>query len=105
MLDAVNDRAVGAAENNVAVFSHQLYDQCFLAQITHFIEVFDIKMNDTFHVRLINFYDPSVCDMFAQQHTKIWCRQWTGFVCFCQIQKRQRSTRGHGKTELPVTSF
>ena len=55
MLDAVNDRAVGAAENNVTVFSHQFHDQCFLAQITHFIEVLDIKTNDTFHVRLVIF--------------------------------------------------
>ena len=44
MLDAVNDRAVGAAENNVTVFSHQFHDQCFLTQITHFIEVLDIKI-------------------------------------------------------------
>ena len=65
MLDAVNDRAVGAAENNVTVFSHQFHDQCFLAQITHFIEVLDIKTNDTFHVRLVNFYDPPVCNVLA----------------------------------------
>ena len=91
MFDTVNDHAVGVTENNVAVFSHQLYDQCFLAQIPHFIEVFDIKMNDTLHMGLINFYDPSVCDMFAQQHTKIWCGQGTWFVRFSQIHKRQGS--------------
>ena len=65
MLDAVNDRAVGAAENNVTVFSHQFHDQCFLTQITHFIKVFNVKMNNTFHMGLINFYDPSVCNVLA----------------------------------------
>ncbi len=36
-----------------------------MADIPHFIQVFNVKIDNAFHVRLVNFYDAAVCNVFA----------------------------------------
>ena len=72
MFDTVNNFSVTVTENDIAVFSHQLYDQGFLAEIAHFIQMFNIKVNDTLHMRLVNLYDPAIGNMLAQHHAEVW---------------------------------
>ena len=85
MFDAVNNFSITVTENDIAVFSHQLYNQRFLAEIAHFIQMFNIKVNDTFHMRLVNLYDPSVCNMLAQHHTEVWRGHRAWFILVSQI--------------------
>ena len=43
MLNAVDNRAVGLTEDNIAVFAHQFHDEKLGAQIAQFIQVFNLK--------------------------------------------------------------
>ena len=52
MLDTVDDLILLIAENNIAVFSHELDDQKFTALITHFIQMLNLKTENTLHGRL-----------------------------------------------------
>ena len=47
VLDTVDDASVQITENNVAVFSHDLDDQFFPAQVTHLIQMLNIQVDDT----------------------------------------------------------
>ena len=85
MFDAVNNFSITVTENDIAVFSHQLYNQRFLAEIAHFIQMFNIEVNDTFHMRLVNLYDPSICNMLAQHHAEVWCGHRAWFILIRQI--------------------
>ena len=42
VLDAVQDHILVVAENDIAVFAHDLNDQFLLAQIAQFIEMFNV---------------------------------------------------------------
>ena len=42
VLDAVQDHILVVAENDIAVFAHDLNDQLPLAQIAQFIEMFNV---------------------------------------------------------------
>ncbi len=46
MLDTVDDLILLIAENNIAVFSHELDDQKFTALITHFIQMLNLKTEE-----------------------------------------------------------
>ena len=43
MLNAVDNRAVGLTEDDIAVFAHQFHDEKLGAQIAQFIQVFNLK--------------------------------------------------------------
>ena len=60
-------------------------DKGFVTEIPHFIQVFYLQMDDALHMGLGNAYDPPVCDMFAQNHTKCRCLQGTCLVGVRQI--------------------
>ena len=59
----------------------------FFDEIRHneFHPVFYLQMDDALHMGLGNAYDPPVCDMFAQNHTKCRCLQGTCLVGVRQI--------------------
>ena len=63
MLDAVNDRAVFLTENDIAVLSHDFHDQPLSAQIAHFIQMLQLKFQDTLQPRLGDGKDPGASDM------------------------------------------
>ena len=88
MLDAVDDDSIGITENNITVLAHQLNNQCFGAQIAHLIEMLNLKVDDTLHMRLVNTCNTSVCDMLAQHHTEIRCGHGAWLVCPGQVYKR-----------------
>ena len=46
MFDTVNDLTLIVTENNIAVFSHDLDDQIFPAEVTKFIEMFNFRSVD-----------------------------------------------------------
>ena len=52
------------------MFSHDLDDQFFAAQIAQFVQMFDRKMDDPFQFRLPDIDDPSAADVFAQSMQK-----------------------------------
>ena len=65
VLDAVNDRAVFLTENDIAVLSHDLYDQLFSAQVAHFVQMLQLKFQDTLQPRLGDGKDPGASDMLS----------------------------------------
>ncbi len=65
MLDAVDHGAVLIAKDNIGMFSHQFNDKGLMTDIPHFIQVFNLQMDDALQMGLGNAYDPPVCDMFA----------------------------------------
>ena len=85
MLDAGDYGAVLIAKDNIGMFSHQFNDKGFVTEIPHFIQVFYLQMDDALHMGLGNAYDPPICDMFAQNHTKCRCLQGTCLVGVRQI--------------------
>ena len=72
MFDAVNNFSITVTENDIAVFSHDLDDQIFPAEVTKFIEMFNCKMNDTFKSRLPDINNAAAADMFTKKHTEVW---------------------------------
>ena len=52
MLDTVKDHAILPAENQITVFSHQLHNQKLTAQVSHFIQMFNLKAENPFQGRL-----------------------------------------------------
>ena len=102
MFDAVNDLSVRCAEDDVAVFSHDLDDQFFAAQIAQFVQMFDRKMDDPFQFRLPDIDDPSAADVFAQKHAEVRRGHGRGFVCVCQVDKRKGGVRADEEPPLSV---
>ena len=45
-------------------FPHQFDDQDFGAQIAKLIQMFNLEVDDAFHMRLIDLRDTSVCNVF-----------------------------------------
>ena len=73
VLDAVDDLFVFIQEDQVAVFAHQLDDQCMPAQIPHFIQVFHLKAEDALETGLRHGQNAPVLQMFAQKHAESRC--------------------------------
>ena len=46
MLDTVDDLVLFVAEDDVAVFPHDLDDQCLLAQVAKLVQMLDPKLDD-----------------------------------------------------------
>ena len=67
--------------------------------------MFDLKIDDTLHIRLPDLCNASVCDMLAQQHTEIRRSHRTWLVVPGQINERKGSTCGEEQTLLSVLSF
>ena len=80
VLDAVDDLAALRAEDDVAVLSHDLHDEFLAAQIAHFIQMLNGKVDDTLELRLTNINDTSASDMFPQKHAKVRRCHRGGFI-------------------------
>ena len=65
MYDAVEDHVVLIAEDDVAVFSHELDHDEFSPEIAHLIEMLDLDPDDPLQSRLGHGDDPAVCDMLS----------------------------------------
>ena len=85
MFDTVNDLTLIVTENNIAVFSHDLDDQIFPAEVTKFIEMFNCKMNNTLKSRLPDINNAAAADMFAKKHTEVWGSHRTWLILRGQI--------------------
>ena len=105
MFDTVDDHSLFIAENNIAVFAHDLNDQGFAAQISKFIQVLDLEADDPLQGRLGNAYDAAICNMFSQKHTEIRRSHRTWFVISGQIDQRQGCTCGDDQSHLPFRRF
>ena len=92
MLDAVNDCHIRLTENDIAVFAHQFHNKYFLTDIPHLIEMFNMKMQDTFQSGLGNGKNFAAVDMFAQQHAEVRRYSRIGRRIICQINQWQRGT-------------
>ena len=89
MFDTVEDRAVRAAENDIAVFSHQFDDKQLAAEVTHLVQMFDLKMNTAFQTRLADGHDASASDVLAKQHAEIRGSHGSLLVGIRQICQRK----------------
>jgi len=105
MLDAVDDLIGIRTEDNIAVLSHDLHDQIFPAQIAQLIQMLDLKQQDSLEGRLCDGQDPSSADVFPKQHTEVRRRHVAGFVCSCQIDKRQACACREEKPEISFSGF
>ena len=81
---------------------HKLHDQGLLAEITELVQMFDIKPDDTLHVRLGDLNNSSVCDMLAQHHAEIWRGHRARLVLVSQVEKRKGCACRHSKAVLSV---
>ena len=52
MLNAVDDPVRVIRENNIAVLTHELYDQILPAEITHLIQMLDFDTKNTLQTGL-----------------------------------------------------
>ena len=100
MFDTVNDLTLIVTENNIAVFSHDLDDQIFPAEVTKFIEMFNCKMNNTLKSRLPDINNAAAADMFTKKHTEVWSSHRTWLILRGQIDQRKRSIRRNRETIL-----
>ena len=73
MFDTVQDHTFFIAEDDVAVFAHQLHDQALPAGVAKFIEVLQLKFHHTLHSRLFYIQDSGASDMLSKKHTEVWC--------------------------------
>ena len=93
MFDTVDDLTLIVTENDIAVFSHDLNNQVFPAEVAKFVEMFNRKMNDTLKSRLPDINNAAATDMFAQKHTEVWGGHRTWLILRGQIDQRKRSIR------------
>ena len=105
VLDAVDDYVVFIAENDVAVFAHQLHDELLGAQVPHFIQMLDLKIQNPLHAGLGDGENPAVLDMFAQEHTEVGSSHGAGFIFSCEKCEREGSRRGQGEPVLAAVVF
>ncbi|EET61776.1 hypothetical protein BRYFOR_06460 [Marvinbryantia formatexigens DSM 14469] len=105
VLDTVDDGAVRAAENNIAVLAHDFHGKRFLADIAELIQVLDIKVNDALQTGLADGENFSAADMLAQQHTEIGRRQRSRFICFGKIDERKTGARRNQQTVIFALVF
>ena len=98
MFDTVKDRIVLLTEDQVAVFSHDLHNQLLAADIAEFIQMLELKNKNTLESRLGNGENAGAADVFAEQHTEIWCGHRAGLIVVRQVDQRKRSTCREEKT-------
>ena len=65
MLDAVKDHVILIAENDIAVFSHELDHDELSSEVAHLIEMLDLDPDDPLQSWLGHGDDPAVCDMLS----------------------------------------
>ena len=92
MFDTVDNGHIRLAENNIAVFAHQFYNEYLFTDIPHFVEMFNMKMQDTFQSGLGNGKNLAAVDVFAQQHAEVRRYSRIGRRIICQINQWQRGT-------------
>ena len=100
MLDTVKYLIFFIIKYDIAVFSHQFHGKCLSAQISHFIQMLDLKPHHAFQTGLVNLYDPAILDMLSEQHAEIRRRHRTLFIFLCQINKRKGCICIQGKPLL-----
>ena len=105
MLDAVQDHTVLIAEDDIAVFSHQFYDQKFLTGVSHFIAMLQSKFHNSFHAGLVDTADAGTADVLTQEHAEVWCGKWAWFILIRKIDQREGSVGGEQKSALAVCSL
>ena len=84
------------------LFSHDLYDQEFPAQIPHLVQMLDGKADDTLQFRLRDIRDPPVSNMLPEKHAEVWRRHGRGFVYVSQVYQRERSVCADQKAFLSL---
>ena len=104
-LDAVDDDAVLAAEDNVAVFSHDLDHQRLASQVAHLVQMLDADVHDALQAGLGNVRDTPVLQVFSQQHTEAGGGHGAGLVVFRQIDQGQGGVRGEKEPFLSSGLF
>ena len=99
MLDAVDDFVIVITEDNIAMFSHDFNNQFFVADITQFVQMLQLQMQDTLQAGLGNVDNSCILQVLSQQHTKTRSSQRTLLVILGQIHQGER---GIGRKEKPV---
>ena len=66
MLDTVQDLIFFIIKYDIAVLSHQFHGKRLSAQISHFIQMFNLKPHHAFQTGLVNLYDPAILDMLSE---------------------------------------
>ena len=89
VLDAVEDCTVLLGENQVAVLAHQLHDQGLAAEIPHFIQMLDMKMENSLERGLGDRDDAPAAQVLSKQHAKARCGHGCRFIFLCQIDQGQ----------------
>ncbi len=102
MLDGVDDFVLFIAENDVAVLAHDFCDQLFMPQVSHFIQMLDLKADDAFQTGLGDGNDAPVLHMLAQKHAEIGGGHGALLVRFGQINEGQGSAGGNAQALLSV---
>ena len=105
MFDAVDDAAVVIAEDNVAVFSHQLHHKRLLTKISHLIQMLDVKADDALHLWLMDAHDAPAADVLAQQHAKARSLHGARLVFVSEIYKRKRGAGADAQPPLSCGSL
>ncbi len=102
MFDAVQNHAFLIAEDDIAVLAHDLHDQSFVAEISHFVQVFHVDMDNALQAGLGDGGDASVLQMLAQQHAKSRSRHGAGLVLPGEIYQGQGGVRGQEQAPLAL---
>ena len=65
MLDAVKDHVILIAEDNIAVFSHELDHDELSSEVAHLIKMLHLNPDDPLQPRLGDRDDPAIGDMLS----------------------------------------
>ena len=65
MLDAVKDHVILIAEDDIAVFSHELDHDELSSEVAHLIKMFHLDPDDPLQPRLGDRDDPAIGDMLS----------------------------------------
>ena len=90
MFDAVDNLTFFIAENDIAVFSHDFYNQLFAAEVPHLVEMFDGEADNPFQSRLGDIHNPAAADVLAQKHAEVGCCHRACLVALCEVDKGER---------------
>jgi len=93
MFNAVYDHILIIAEDDVAVFAHDLNDKGLAAEVAKLIQVFNLEINDTFQSWLCDRDNPSVAQMLAQKHAEVRSRHWARLVLAGEIDQWKAGAR------------
>ena len=87
------------------MFAHQFQYKILAAQISHFIKMFNLKVDDALQTRLPDAQNFAAADVLTQEHTKCRSSDRGGFVDRSQIDKRKACTCGEQKPCLSGRAF